>query len=287
MLEFPANFRASIIADWVELELSLSGGFISRSKLSSLISDSTGEEVREVLLGDVWKILEMRSFRLNQCNFEVDGDLIISSEVEYKNNQINQVCLLLALFGAPTTSQPGPKIFERISGEAIQRYIDGELFIFGWPPLENTEKGIEQRVRQVARLTGEQFVESPNPRYRDRGLDIVAWKPFNDSICKQPRTGKLVVLSQCAAGHDWRKKTRELPLSSWKEYIHWSSDPVPAFSVPCVIEDDLWHDICREVEGLVFDRIRIVNCLSNGLQDSVLKKEIISWLKTQFEEYTV
>jgi hypothetical protein len=287
MLEFPANFKASVIADWIELELSLSGEFLSTSKLSSLINDSTGDEVSEVLLGDVWNTLQIRSSRLTQCNFELDGDLIISKEIEYKNNQVNQACLFLSLFGASTASQPGPKLFERISGKAIQRYIDGQLFIFGWPPLENTEKGIEERVRQVAKLTGEQFIQSPSPRYKDRGLDIVAWKPFNDSICNQPRTGKLVVLSQCAAGHDWRKKTRELPLESWKEYIHWSSDPVPAFSVPCVIDDNLWHDICKEVGGLVFDRIRIVNCLSNGLQDAMLEEEIDLWLKTLLEECTI
>lgn len=287
MLEFPANFKAPVIADWVELELSLSGGFLSTSKLASLVSDSTGDEVSEALLGDVCKILQTRSSRLTQCNFEVNGDLITSKEIEFKNSPVNQVCLFLSLFGAPAASQPGPKLFERISGEAIQRYIDGQLFTFGWPPLENTEKGIEQRIRQVAKLTGERFVESPNPRYKDRGLDIVAWKPFDDSASKQPRSGKLVILSQCAAGHDWRKKTRELPLPSWKEYIHWSSDPVPAFSVPCIIEDTLWHDICKEVGGLVFDRIRIVNCLADGLGDLSLKEEVVSWIDAQVKDYRI
>lgn len=287
MLEFPANLRSSQIADWIELELSLSGGFLSKSKLSSLISDSTGSEPNESLLIDVWNTLQKRAERLIQCSFSIDADLATSNEVDYESKKVNELCLFLSLYGAPQTSQPGTKVFERISGEAIQRYINGQLFVFGWPPLENVEKKIASRVKQVAQLTGERFVEAPGVRYKDRGLDIVVWKPFEEASDGSRRTGQLVVLSQCAAGHDWRKKTRELPMASWKDYIHWSSEPLPAFSVPCIIEDDLWHDICKEVEGLVFDRIRIVNSLSDGVKSYELNKSIDAWLVEQSKEYRI
>lgn len=287
MLEFPSSFQPPLIADWIELELLISDSFLSKSKLASLIGGSTGTEPNESLLSDIWNILIKRTLRYSKPCFHVEEDLVISNEEIFPSNKINQTCLFLSLYGAPSRSRTGPKIFERISGEALQQYLDGELFIFGWPPLDEAETAIAERVKQVALLTGERFVEAPGTRYKDRGLDIVAWKPFSDSHCPVPRTGQLVVLSQCAAGHDWRDKTRELPMASWKEYIHWSSEPLPAFSVPCIIDDDLWHDVCKEVEGLVFDRIRIVNALSAGVSNIGLNDEINQWLETQSTEYTL
>lgn len=286
MLEFPSNLGSSQIADWIELELLVTGGFLSKSKLTSLIGNSTGSEPDEFLLSDIWNNLRKRELRFSKCSYMIEGDLAIANEERASSDKINQTCLYLSLYGAPPKSQPGPKIFERICGEALQKYLNGELFIFGWPPLENTEVKIAERVQQVAELTGERFVEAPGARYKDRGLDIVAWKPFEECRSREPRSGQIVVLSQCAAGHDWRNKTRELPMASWKEYIHWSSEPLPAFSVPCIIDDDLWHDICKEVEGLVFDRIRIVNSLSTGIQDTDLDEVIDNWLEAQMEEYT-
>ena len=93
------------------------------------------------------------------------------------------------------------------------------------------------------------------------------------------------MLSQCAAGHDWRKKTHELPMASWTQYIHWATDPLPGFAVPCVIGPDLWHDVAREVKGLVFDRVRLMSHLPQGVQDGGLKSALETWRTEQIEEH--
>ena len=125
----------------------------------------------------------------------------------------------------------------------------------------------------------------PEARYKDRGVDIISWMPFPEPDYDNRRSSQLVVLSQCAAGHDWRKKTRELPMAAWTQYIHWATDPMRAFAVPCVIGEDMWHDIAREVEGLVFDRIRIINQLSRGVQDAALRDALETWHASQVEEH--
>ncbi len=122
-------------------------------------------------------------------------------------------------------------------------------------------------------------------RYKDRGVDIISWKPFPEPDFDSRRSGQLVVLLQCAAGHDWRNKTRELPYASWTQYVHWATDPMRAFAVACFIGEDAWHDVAREVDGLVFDRVRLINHLLKGVRDTELRTALQTWRSEQIEEH--
>jgi hypothetical protein len=77
-------------------------------------------------------------------------------------------------------------------------------------------------------------------------------------------------------------------MASWTQYLHWATDPIPAFTVPCVVGEDLRHDVAREVEGLVFDRVRLLNHLPQGVQgvqDTGLKAALEAWHPEQIEEH--
>jgi hypothetical protein len=52
-----------------------------------------------------------------------------------------------------------------------------------------------------------------------------------------------------------------------------------------VVGADLWHDVAREVEGLVFDRVRLLNHLPQGVQDTDLKAGLDTWLTQQLQEH--
>jgi hypothetical protein len=204
---------------------------------------------------------------------------MVTGRLEY------QVCLLFSLYGASSEQGSDPKLFERMAAQAIGRYVGGQTFVFGWPVLQDIQTEIGARVRQVCDLLQERFVEAPATRYKDRGVDIISWRAFPEPLDTDRRSGQLVVLSQCAAGHDWPKKTRELPFASWIQYIHWATDPIPGFAVPCVIDDNLWHEVNREVRGLVFDRVRLVNFLPDGVGDNGLRADLESWQADQLEEH--
>ncbi len=276
---------ASRVADWVELELSLGVASFSKSKLTSILSAACGADVGEAFASDVWRHLRGRIARYSTDYFEIHGDLatrrddVVNGRLEY------QICLLFSLYGASSEERSDPKLFERMTAHAIGQYVGGTSFVFGWPVLPDIQAEIGARVRQVCDSLQEKFAEAPAARYQDRGVDIISWKAFPEPSETDRRSGQLVVLSQCAAGHYWRKKTRELPLASWVQYIHWATDPIPGFAVPCVIDDDLWHDVNREVDGLVFDRVRLLNFLPEGVRDETLAKELESWQAEQVEEH--
>lgn len=271
------------VADWIELQLSSGESSFSRARMTSIIRDTSGMEPGEPFISDVWRHLRWRFSMYGEKYFLFEDDLVVRNDAAVNGRLEYEVFLFFSLYGAPSGSDP--KLFERITAEAIASHLGGQFFIFGWPVLPNVQTAIAERVKQLSEVLREGFVEAPQARYKDRGVDIVCWKPFAEPDFPSRRSGQLVVLSQCAAGHDWRGKTRELPMGSWLQYFRWGTDPIRAFAVPCVIVEELWHDIHREVDGLVFDRVRLINQLTAGVQQNGLRDEIIQWREEQFENH--
>jgi hypothetical protein len=285
MLVLPDAEDAERVADWVELELSLGEVSFSKSKVASIVRDVEGTEPSETFGSDVWRYLRRRASLYSSDFFEIHGDLAVRRADVVQGRLEYQVCLFFSLYGAAEEQRSDPKLFERMSAEAINQYVGGETFVFGWPVLPDVQIEIGNRVKQVSELLQERFVEAPPTRYRDRGVDIISWRPFAEPEFNDRRSGQWVLLSQCAAGYNWPQKTRELPIGAWVQYIHWATDPTVGFVVPCVIDDRLWHEITREVRGLVFDRVRVVNHLTNGVQDNNLRTELEAWVAEQIDEH--
>jgi len=285
MLVLPDADDAERVADWVELELSLGEVSFSKSKLVSVVRDAAGVEPRETFASDVWRHLRRRASLYSTDYFEIHGDLAVRRADITEGRLEYQVCLFFSLYGAAENQGSKPKLFERMSAEAIDRYVGGRTFTFGWPVLPDIQVEIGKRMKQVAELLQERFVEEPPIRYKDRGVDIISWRAFAEPDISDRRSGQWVLLAQCASGHNWPQKTRELPIGSWLQYIHWATDPAVGFVVPCVIHDSLWHDITREVMGLVFDRVRLVNHLTTGVKDNGLKLELETWVAEQIIEH--
>lgn len=287
MLELPEAEEPNRIADWVELEVSINASSLSRSKLASIISETSGSEVSETFTSDVWQHLHRRLARYATPSFRIENDIVLAAETAPANALEYRSMLFFSVYGASIQDGSEPKLFERTSAEAICNYLGGRVFVFGWPVLDNVQVQIAARVRQVADLMKERFVEAPAAQYLDRGVDIIAWKPFPEPDAASNRTSQLIMLSQCAAGRHWRDKTRDLPWASWTQYVHWATDPEIGFAVAAVIDEDVWHDVAREVEGVIFDRIRLINFLPNGVQDAVLRNDLDTWVGEQTHERSI
>jgi hypothetical protein len=269
---FPIENAESIsdVADWVELEIATSQRSMSRARLQSIGNGAAGMEFEEAFVAGVWDELTRRAGRYQRAYYRfIDSSIEPIDDGQPKFAYL--FCLVLSLYGVPAAHRAAPKLLERMCGEALRRYLSGRKIIFGWPLLPELPAAIGERVKYVADELGERYVESPAGRYKDRGVDVIAWSPFTE-----PRSNKIVILAQCAAGGNWRSKTRELPLESWKEYIHWAGPVSTAFGLPCVVPDDLWHDVSKEA-GLVLDRIRLLNLLPHGALDAGLVTDLTDW----------
>ncbi|HDL00834.1 MAG TPA: hypothetical protein ENH23_01195 [candidate division Zixibacteria bacterium] len=278
MIKIPDTNSIYVIADWIELYIATTKNNVSKTKMSSLLERASGEEPREQLISDIWCELGIRQNLYENSPFVIDR-LVVEPKANIDSEVTYLACLLIALYGPSNSNKNIAKLFERLSCLAIEQYLNGEGIVFGWPVESGEETSIRERIIKVASRLNERYVESPRETYKDRGVDVVAWKPFGES-----RNSQVIVLLQCASGKNWQNKTTDLPLNAWEQYIHWSNNPIRAFAVPCVIPSRNWHEVSKE-GGILFDRIRITNLIGAiESKDKCLAGEVASFVKNRLEE---
>jgi hypothetical protein len=278
MIEIPDPESIELAADWIELILATQERQLSKAAFSAAIEGNSGTEASEIFISSVWRELDYRRSLYSSSYYAV-GERTVESRLKTHAPSEYLLCLLLSLFGVQGNAQLPGKIFERLTREAIKHYLGGKAQVFGWPfdKMEGDEETlIKQKVRKLADELSEKFYETPAPRFKDRGLDVVGWIPHIDK-----RSGQIVILLQCAAGHNWVDKL-PVPLEAWCQYIHWASNPIKAFAVPCVVGERVWHEISKD-KGVLFDRIRIMNLLADGIEDKELNDALYEWVQDQLK----
>jgi hypothetical protein len=278
MFNLPRDERSSV-ADWIELELALNSEIDSLSKatVATLVEQETGTTADESFIADVWRLLDRRANLYKSAPFHVHGNLI-SRVDDAVISEPYIACLLFSLYGV-RNKRSDPKLLERIAAICIANYIGGKSYVFGWPPVNGIPIPIEARMKELASKMRERLVEWPADKYKDRGVDVISWKPFETENSGEHRSGQITILAQCAAGQDWAKKSGDIPIAAWKQYIHWANEPIRGFVVPGVIQDENWHETSMNC-GLVFDRVRICN-YSDPFTDQELVNSIRTWIEDE------
>jgi hypothetical protein len=245
----PDATSPEVVADWVELFITFGKGDISKTQLSSYVQASRGSDPDDDFVDNVWDILRSRILLYgNPAPFAVHP-LLVDSLIDWEEYPEYLACLIYSLEGNPNTPHASAaeagKYFERISNEAIKNYIRGESIIYGFPA--------DQDLTTIANsILKEHFNYSP-PHYRkDRNLDIIAWRSFEDN-----RASQIILFVQCASGNNWKTKIKELNLRAWEQYIHFAAPLLKGFSVPVIIADkELLKEISTDA-GVVIDRPRL------------------------------
>lgn len=266
------------VADWVELYIAYSKESISKADLSSYIEGAHGIEPSEDLINSIWTELEERG-RLYGENSPIKVDRrIVEPNFDWVDFPHYMAFLIYSLEGNPyvtseTTANAGGKLFERLSLVAIKEYMNGEAVIYGFPK--------EQSIQEIAEnLLHERFNYTPPSYRKDRNLDIIAWKPFEDS-----RNSQIILLIQCASGRNWRSKLNELSLTAWSTYINFAAVPIRGFCAPISISD---RERLRELSfdsGVFFDRTRLFKYSSKVPSD--LRQEALEWCNLRLKEMIV
>ena len=270
MIQFTISDPDSIeyVADWIELYITLNDESISKSSLTSYLAQEKGEDPESSFIDDVWLELEYRQQLYGSTPpFEINSHSI-KPKIKSDESPEYVMCLLLSILGNSEDTTNTGKLFERLSGETIKNYTQGNIIIYGFPS--------KQTVEEIAKSTKERFNFSPTSNFKDRGLDIIAWRSFEDGRC-----GQIVILFQCASGNNWRSKLLGLPIEAWNNYIAWGSKPLKGFTLPKIIKKDLFSE-CSYEAGVILDRTRMYKYFAP--LDSTLKTEIKVWCDTKISE---
>ena len=271
MIRFTISDPDSIeyVADWVELFTILNGSPISKSTLTSHLSLEMGEDPDSCFIDDVWLELEYRNQLYgSRPPYDVNSRSI-TPMITKKGNPEYVMCLLLSILGNSENTTNTGKLFERLSGEAIRNYIKGRVIIYGYPS--------KQTVQNIANFTHERLNFRPPRNFKDRGLDIIAWKSFDDNRC-----GQIVILFQCASGNNWRSKLLSVPIDAWGKYIAWGSNPLKGFTLPRIIRKDMF-DECSYEAGIIIDRARIYRNIIGQEIDPALRHDLKTWCDNKIQ----
>jgi hypothetical protein len=276
-------------ADWVELEalrspdkqtsLANFAKAIRRTGSTDALPGGrvdSGSEVSQSIAEEAFAEIDNRRHACgpDRYPFEVERGL-----VRLKPDPQNSpyILLLLMSINTPTAGHNGTAaLFEKLCVRATFGYLGGadngvEALRFGSPrkaPLAHLHQAIDDLCVKLAE--GEGCKTPSKARHTgDEGLDIVAWRNFPDR-----KGGKLIAFGQCAAGGmDWENKLAELDARNWARKWLKSAlivEPIRLFFVPRRIPSGDWDNAGID-GGILFDRCRIVACLSGN--DNTLARE--------------
>lgn len=260
------------VADWVELVVALNKQPMAKAEVSSKIEGAIGDEPSDSFLSDVWDELDTRMNYYGVHPPFIVEPLDIVPNIDWEENPEYPMCLILALTGNPSNPTPTGKLFERICREAIKNYLNGEAIVFGFPS--------PHTVQSICDLTYEIFKRNLPANFKDRGLDVLGWKPFGDK-----RGNQVIILMQCAGGLNWYTKTGDIVQRAWTEkYMTFGCTPVRGFSTAIAITDtEMFEEVSFETD-LLFDRPRIINNVLSFELEGNLRTEILDWCKNRIQE---
>jgi hypothetical protein len=265
----------TFVADWVEFYVCATKNGLSKSELLTYIEDSSGSEPDATFIDDVWQELEIRLslYGGEKPPYEVNAREIISL-IDWESHPEYLVCVILSIDGNAIDSVSTGKLFERLSCKAVKKYFNGEAVIYGFPQ--------KQTVEEISLLMNETFSFNPSSNFKDRGVDIICWKPFGDK-----RKSQISAIIQCAAGFNWKGKLLSIPVDAWRQYILWSGSlPIKGFTTPTIINEDVFHDVVTD-SGLMFDRPRLYRNLQHENNDDAnLQNDLINWCTSKISNLT-
>jgi hypothetical protein len=237
---------------------------------------------------DIFELVRLRSDSFSDMYpFEFDfQDNIFSLKLKGNINIIRKIYLNLLIC---SNLDSFPKLkhilsaeFESLSKEVIKSLLKGwQVLSTGKNPEINGDaltkiKKLEKllRIDINSRYVSENLITG-NQEY---GLDLIAWKDFNDSVAN-----KLILLIQCTCEKEWFKKTNDT--RSWENFYYYQKiKPYHSLVVPYDLIDGNTNNFfdlnkIKDNDVLIIDRQRIMNEINNielEFYNILISKKIIN-----------
>lgn len=264
MLEY-IGFKSGKEIEWLELNLLL----FNRPLSKALIGELSNEE--ESVVNGWISIFQSRIGLYKNPIYSVNNGRIIPN---FRWDQIPEyfLCLYYSFNGANDYSG-GTALFEKISAQTLKNFLNGEIFILGFPQ----GKSFNQYLDDIGTFCNEERLVEAHHSYKDDGVDVVGFKSFDDN-----RSSNLYVLLQCAAGRHWAQK-HPINMNNWGLYIKWYRENIiQSISTVDFVENITWRKRTSTF-GMLIDRLRIYNYLYMNDVDENLRADVLQWCSDKIE----
>lgn len=269
------------IADWIETVLIvrgerplgldyLHGYFESRHGLEPQMVATGVREMgrRATLLG------ERYPFKINEYAVRSTPDVRSSAYAAISlmapGNPVREY-----LNAAPSESMA--VIFENLVVDATSRIWGdpGRALRFGWPSDIGRPPEFDLAIRWLAQKIGVETGQGyRQPRRKDGGVDVVAWRPFPDG-----RSGFPVLIVQCTLQQNLLAKGMDVDTRLWASWLAMDVDPTTALATPTALAPGtVWNELA--LKYMVLDRIRLVGLVPATVTDAVA----LAWIGNTVED---
>lgn len=168
-------------------------------------------------------------------------------------------------------------VFENLVADAAARIWGdaGKALRFGWPSDIGRPPEFDLAIRWLAQKLGVDVGQGyRQPRRKDGGVDVVAWRPFPDA-----RSGFPVLLVQCTLQENLVAKGMDVDTRLWGSWLAMDVDPTTALATPTVLAPGTtWDELA--LKYMVLDRIRIVGLAAPTATDELAQ----DWVATTVED---
>lgn len=221
---------------------------------------------------DIFELIRLRAecFKdMYPFEFEFDAN-IFSLKLKNNLNTTREIYLNLLicsnLDSFPKMKQILSAEFESLTKEIIKSLLKGwKVFSTGKnPDIEGDALSKIKKLQELLRVDiNSRYVnEDMITGNQEYGLDLIAWKDFNDSVAN-----KLILLIQCTCEKEWFKKTNDT--GSWEDFYYYQKiKPYHCLVVPYDLIDantNNFYDLnkIKDNHVLILDRQRIMNEINN------------------------
>jgi hypothetical protein len=249
------------IADWIETTVLARGSALGHDAMFALGAEELA--VGEASIGHALNVLQSRSRILS----ERYPFVVTSVGVYAKPNAVSYPYsdFLVLSPGSPTRQLlcPTPDsamaaAFENLVVKAATALAGhgGEALRFGWPSEIGRPKEFDLAITWLAGKTGLRAGSGyRQPRRKDGGVDVVAWKPFPDG-----RPGLPVYLIQCTLQSNLLEKSLDIDTRIWSTWLTLDADPTTVLAIPGTIgRIEVWNEIA--LRCLILDRLRLAGLI--------------------------
>ena len=303
------------LADWVELTTSCeptgstsvfevadvlySSGLAGTAPSDNFIGEFEEEydgtlsdkDAAERLAQDIWSELKRRSTAWGHAYpYSVDQDTVSLTGDSWRETPAYHMLLIIDVVRFYPSGPIAPdlrmtRLFEKIVQAAKGRLLGGRTSRFGWPIEFGWPTSIGERVAALASELGlsvsnmDEFLFTTD---NDRGLDVVGLLAIDGTS-----DGTLAILTQCAAGQNWKAKTGEPSLEDWQDVLDWNMKLVKGFAVPWRLASPWdYRRVHRKFNGaVVFDRPRIIALAPDEALVSWVSDCIAEWCEPRLAAF--
>jgi hypothetical protein len=272
----PSTFDPYSLAEYIEIRFLVSPvEHLSPPELRSYFPSGQSPSSTEISLA-MAEIERRASVTSSAYPYRISDNGVI--RIESDLTAAYDLMLLLSMESTPMRTEgdyrESDPLFDAVVREATGRLLgpEGRSLIFGWPPRDGRPTDFGAAVTWVGEQVGipDGSLDRPTEE-KDAGVDVIAWKSFNDSRAAFP-----VYLFQNTLRADYVNKAREVVPSMWHDWLRFGTLPSTGFAIPFVVPsgDDRWQKLAYSAD-VVLDRLRIAG-LINPLTRAFPELELIS-----------